>query len=167
VSDVHALYIVRHAIAEERGEAYPDDELRPLSAKGMAKFRKAAKGLAKFGVTVDHVLSSPLVRARQTADILVEEIGGRPEIVETRALTPEASYEKLREALESCARGGIRGDVGCDDLDRDISLQAMIPRAIDFSHPAGADARDEVVRTESAARGRWHVCEECSSLRSR
>lgn len=104
MSDVYTLYLVRHAIAEERGPAYPDDELRPLSAKGMAKFRKAAKGLAELGVSVDRVLSSPLVRARQTADILAAELGGRPQIAESRALAPEATFEQLRAELESCTR---------------------------------------------------------------
>ena len=100
MSNGYRLYIVRHAIAEERGEAYPDDALRPLSAKGIAKFRKVARGLDLLEVSIDRILSSPLVRARQTADILAEELGGHPEIFETSALRPEGSYEDVTRELE-------------------------------------------------------------------
>jgi phosphohistidine phosphatase SixA len=61
------LYIVRHAIAESRGEAYPDDDLRPLSERGTRRFRKVVRGLARIGVSLDCILSSPLTRARETA----------------------------------------------------------------------------------------------------
>ena len=39
------MYLIRHAIAEERGDKWPDDGLRPLSAEGASLMRKAAKGL--------------------------------------------------------------------------------------------------------------------------
>ena len=39
------LYLVRHAIAEERGDAWPDDSKRPLTEEGMSRFRKSARGL--------------------------------------------------------------------------------------------------------------------------
>ncbi len=44
-----ALYLVRHAIAAERGETYPDDGKRPLTDRGMKRFRKIASGLAGIG----------------------------------------------------------------------------------------------------------------------
>jgi phosphohistidine phosphatase len=65
------VYLVRHAIAEERGPAWPDDRERPLTARGIARMRKIARRLAERGVHVDRVWSSPLQRARQTADLLV------------------------------------------------------------------------------------------------
>jgi phosphohistidine phosphatase len=102
MSDGYRLYIVRHAIAEERGDAYPDDSLRPLSAKGIARFQKVARGLRALDVSIDRVLSSPLVRARQTANILAEEVDGRPDVVEVRGLVPDASYEDLCAELEAC-----------------------------------------------------------------
>jgi phosphohistidine phosphatase len=59
------LYLIRHAIAEERGDKWPDDAKRPLTLEGTARMRKAAKGLVRLGVKFDVVLTSPLVRARQ------------------------------------------------------------------------------------------------------
>jgi phosphohistidine phosphatase len=64
------VYLVRHAIAEPRGPVWPDDRERPLTARGTARMREIAQRLADRGVQVDRVWSSPLVRARQTADVL-------------------------------------------------------------------------------------------------
>ena len=66
------LYLVRHAIAAERGDKWPDDTKRPLTHKGAARMRQAVEGLRALGVEIDLVLTSPLVRAEQTADILVQ-----------------------------------------------------------------------------------------------
>jgi phosphohistidine phosphatase len=76
---VTAIYIVRHAIAEERdAERWPDDSERPLSADGEKRFRRAARGLRVLVPEVDVVLSSPYVRAWRTAEILHEEAGWPP-----------------------------------------------------------------------------------------
>jgi phosphohistidine phosphatase len=67
------LYILRHAIAEERDEnTYPDDSLRPLSAKGKKKMARIAEHLKDMGVQIDLILSSPYVRAHDTARIVLE-----------------------------------------------------------------------------------------------
>ncbi len=65
------LYLIRHGIAAER-ELYPSDEERPLTKEGDRKTRKVAQKLLDLGLKFDIVLSSPLVRARQTAEILIE-----------------------------------------------------------------------------------------------
>jgi len=71
---VTVLYVVRHAIAEQRDQQrWPDDALRPLTSKGEASFRRAARGLAHIVPTVDVVLSSGYLRAWKTAEILHEE----------------------------------------------------------------------------------------------
>jgi len=73
------LYIVRHAIAVERGDpAYPWDDDRPLTPEGIHKFRLAARGLEKLEVRPERILSSPLIRARQTAEILRDAV--RPDL---------------------------------------------------------------------------------------
>jgi phosphohistidine phosphatase len=65
------LYIVRHAIAHERDRArWPDDSLRPLTAEGERRFRKAARGLAVILPRSAKMLTSPYVRARKTAEVL-------------------------------------------------------------------------------------------------
>jgi phosphohistidine phosphatase len=84
------LLIVRHAIAFERDrERWRDDGARPLSPAGMRRARKAAAGLKEFSKPPDRVLTSPLVRARQTAQILTD-VAGWPKAVETPELSPGA-----------------------------------------------------------------------------
>jgi phosphohistidine phosphatase len=104
MADTCSIYLVRHAIAAERGAAYPDDALRPLTPAGTERFRKVAKGLAWLDVRVDRILTSPLVRARQTADILSQELPGKPQIVETEALVPGATFDELRTHMAEFSR---------------------------------------------------------------
>jgi phosphohistidine phosphatase len=67
------LYIIRHAIAVDEGSPeYEDDSLRPLSDKGKKKMRQIANGLHELGVDFDLILSSPYIRAKETAEILAD-----------------------------------------------------------------------------------------------
>src|ERR1044072_5656017 len=100
----YELYLIRHAIAAERGDAWPDDSKRPLTESGIARMRKAARGLARLDVTIDLILSSPLVRARQTADIVAAALDPRPSIVNIESLAPGATYTALVADLEKHAR---------------------------------------------------------------
>jgi phosphohistidine phosphatase len=70
------LYLIRHAIAEDRDAAlWPEDGKRPLTQRGVRRFRRAAKGLATLVPQVDVLLSSPYVRAWDTAIMLRDEAG--------------------------------------------------------------------------------------------
>ena len=71
------LYIVRHAIAAERGDEWPDDDKRPLTEKGVVRFKDGLAGLNWLDVGLDEIFSSPLVRAKQTADLLAAGISGK------------------------------------------------------------------------------------------
>lgn len=63
------VYFIRHGIAAERG-AYANDADRPLVAKGLRKTQQVAERIKACGVAFDLILTSPLVRAKQTADLL-------------------------------------------------------------------------------------------------
>ncbi|MBD2022339.1 phosphohistidine phosphatase SixA [Leptolyngbya sp. FACHB-36] len=65
------LYLVRHGLAGEHG-TYPNDDERPLTDEGKKKTRQVAKRLRELDVRFDWMLTSPLVRARQTAEILMD-----------------------------------------------------------------------------------------------
>ncbi|HEU4625802.1 MAG TPA: histidine phosphatase family protein [Steroidobacteraceae bacterium] len=93
------VILVRHAIAFDRDRArWPDDRDRPLSPKGKRKFRKAMPGLARWLPKIDTLLTSPLVRTRQTADILTDEAGW-PEGIDTPELAPSGSPEAVLTLL--------------------------------------------------------------------
>ena len=90
------LLIVRHAIAVERGdEAFDRDEDRPLTPEGIHKFRLAARGLKEYAPKPDCVISSPLVRARQTAEILRDALAPHAKIELCDHLAPGGDYGDL------------------------------------------------------------------------
>jgi phosphohistidine phosphatase len=85
-----ALLIVRHAIAYERDRhRWRDDGARPLSPAGRRRARQAAAGLKEFSEPPDRLLTSPLIRARQTAQILTD-VAGWPLAEEAPELSPGA-----------------------------------------------------------------------------
>lgn len=71
------LLLVRHAIALDRATPGVSDHLRPLTEDGIARFRKCARSLADL-VTADLVLTSPILRAKQTAEILARQWASVP-----------------------------------------------------------------------------------------
>ena len=73
------LYITRHGIAVDRTDPNsPPDPERPLTARGVKKTRLAALGLSKFDIKPDLFITSPLIRAVQTAEIFAEALGFAP-----------------------------------------------------------------------------------------
>ena len=69
------IFILRHGIAVERGtEGFEKDSERPLTAKGKRQLRKSAAAMKRMKLRFDMILSSPYERARQTAEIVAEEL---------------------------------------------------------------------------------------------
>jgi len=82
------LYLVRHAIAAERGSEWKDDTKRPLTERGVSRFKDEVKGLRRLDVALDEIFTSPLVRARQTAELLAAGLDGKPPVKVLDALAP-------------------------------------------------------------------------------
>lgn len=90
------LYIVRHAIAAERGTpGYEDDSQRPLTDAGGKKMKKIAKGLHRLGIGLDVILTSPYVRARDTAKILADRFEMMDKVYFSDNLIPPGNFESL------------------------------------------------------------------------
>ncbi|HEY7396317.1 MAG TPA: phosphohistidine phosphatase SixA [Gemmatimonadaceae bacterium] len=88
------LLVIRHAAAEDKdewSESGKSDDERPLTADGAKDMAKAAKGLRAIIPEVDLIATSPLVRARQTAQIVASALG-LDHVDVTDVLTPEASF---------------------------------------------------------------------------
>lgn len=98
------LYLVRHAEAA----AGTPDELRPLTLAGRTQARELGKRLRRKGVSPDTVLTSPLLRARETAALLGRALGAVP--VPDERLAPGATASSLVAALEG--RGEVVVAVG-------------------------------------------------------
>ena len=96
------IYLIRHGIAAERG-TYTNDDERPLVAKGISKTQKVAEKLQSIGVEFDLILSSPLVRASQTAEILLQ--AGLSSTLEIfTALEPGGNIQDWLQWLEDTKR---------------------------------------------------------------
>ena len=90
------LYVVRHAVAEDEGPGGLD-EARRLTPKGRRRFARMVRRLAARGMQVDLVATSPLVRCRETAEILAAELAGGPRVELVEALAPGSDWQTLVE----------------------------------------------------------------------
>ncbi len=106
------LYLIRHGVAEERGDAWPDDSKRPLTEAGTTRMRRSMRGLVRAGIAFDVVLTSPLVRARQTADAVAAAFDPRPPIFVVESLAPGGAYGAMLADVEKHARRGRVALVG-------------------------------------------------------
>jgi len=93
------LLILRHAIAYPRDAGrWPDDDERPLTAQGIRRARRAATGLKRILQRPQLVLTSPLVRARDTA-MIFRQAAGWPRAVQCAVLTPSSQPAQTLEML--------------------------------------------------------------------
>jgi phosphohistidine phosphatase len=114
------LYIIRHAIAQPLGQKNDFlDEKRALTSEGRERMREAAKGLRKLGVEFDLILTSPLVRAVETTEIIAHALGlSKKDVEQIEALAPGAPPGELfaeikkRTGAESIALVGHLPDLG-------------------------------------------------------
>src|SRR5881392_1143728 len=89
------LYLIRHGVAAERGENYPDDTKRPLTSQGIQRLKREGKALVALDVTFDVILTSPLVRTRQTAETLAASFREAPPIVHATSLAPGGTHNAI------------------------------------------------------------------------
>jgi len=127
------VFLVRHAHAEQ-GEP---DELRVLSDRGRGEARTLATQLAGHGAPPAVVLTSPLLRARQTAEQIAQETGAAIRIDER--LAPGATAELLRQAVD-----GEEGPVAVVGHQPDFSEIAFELTGRDPGFPTGGVAEIEL-----------------------
>lgn len=109
------LFIIRHAVAEEREEfakKNTDDSLRPLTGKGKKKLQKMILSLEKEFEKLDLVVTSPYLRAKQSAQV-VSDIMDNAKVVECAELVPHAPPQSLVKWIKthcgSCKRIAVVG----------------------------------------------------------
>lgn len=81
------LYFLRHGLAD-RSEWSGDDFLRPLTARGKQQMLRTAETIASLDLGLDLILSSPLTRAYQTAEIVAEVLGIHDRLASDERLAP-------------------------------------------------------------------------------
>ncbi len=98
------LYLVRHAIAAERGDDWPDDTKRPLTDAGISRFKESVEGLAWLDVEIDEIFTSPLVRTKQTATLLAHGLGNKTSVKTLDALAPGHTPRQVMNDLSRAAK---------------------------------------------------------------
>ncbi len=96
------LFLIRHAIAEERRTGLPDAD-RPLTDTGRRRFKQMVEGLDRGAIRFDRVYTSPWTRAVQTAELLAPVTDGELIATEGLAQAPDpAFFESLRGETIAC-----------------------------------------------------------------
>jgi phosphohistidine phosphatase len=106
------LYIVRHGIAVPHGTPGVAEDERPLIKDGIRKMKAAAAGLRTIKCIPELILSSPLPRARQTADIVLHALGKDIPLEETASLAPSGSRPDFYAELQKRRKAGTVMIVG-------------------------------------------------------
>jgi len=88
------VYLLRHGIAEDKGRGGKDSE-RELTAEGCTELKRILKVAAKAGVKPALILTSPYVRARDTAKLAKKYLGTEEDLLETETLVPEAQPQMV------------------------------------------------------------------------
>jgi len=95
------LFLLRHGIAVEPGtRGFEDDFARPLTDKGRRQLRKNIAAIEELASKFDLILSSPLVRAKQTAEIVAKQMKLKKRLRFTSALAPGGAAAILVRQLE-------------------------------------------------------------------
>jgi phosphohistidine phosphatase len=114
------LFLLRHGIAVERGDLdYQNDAERPLTAEGRRELRQVGVAMRKMKLGIEVILSSPLVRARQTAEIVAAELKLKKKLAFSDALKHGSSVKTLvtevnglKPAAETILLVGHEPDMG-------------------------------------------------------
>lgn len=98
------LYFLRHGLAGERSEWKGGDSERPLTEAGMQRMERESVTIAKLNLNITWILSSPLVRSYQTAEIVAKRIKMLDRLVKDERLRPGFDVNHLKEILKEYSR---------------------------------------------------------------
>ena len=106
------LYLVRHAIAAERGPDYPRDDERPLTPVGRKRMKGVVAGWERLKPELDLILTSPLVRAQSTAEIVRRGLNEEIPLERSQSLAPGHEPADVAKALGRHKKAGAIALVG-------------------------------------------------------
>jgi len=131
------LFIVRHAAAIERSAEVPEEQ-RYLTTKGRDFMRKTARTMLKKGLEPDLILTSPLIRAVQSADILAEAFSNVVPVIVTEELSPGFDLDALQRLLAEYHQAAELVIVGHEpDLSAVVSSLLAMKGGFDFKKGSG------------------------------
>ena len=152
------LYLIRHGVAAERGKEWPDDAKRPLTPEGIMRLRKEASGLNALDVGFDQIVTSPLVRTRQTADVFSESLKSKPPIATADALAPAGSPAAVIAELIKHVRKGRVALVGHEPNLGELAAQLIGAKApLEFKKGGVCRIDFDVLPPKGVGALRWFV----------
>ena len=148
------LYLIRHGIAVDRTDPKsPADPERPLTARGVQKTRSAALGLRALGAKPDVVITSPYLRAAQTAEIFAEALSFPTDKIRvSQSLKPAANAADIVEEISQLKVKEVACFGHAPHLDLVVAQLAGARSAFTELKKAGAACFDQV-----SAHGRWEL----------
>src|SRR5437016_8648453 len=122
------LYFLRHGEADWPNWNKPDDE-RPLTKRGKKEMREVAKFLGRLNVEHDLIVTRPLPRALQTAEIATEYL--KAKLRKDELLAPGFGMSELRTVLKRHRAKVLM--LGCHELDFTTAISGLTGRSLKFS----------------------------------
>jgi phosphohistidine phosphatase len=151
------IYFLRHASAGEPKLMPSKDDERHLDKLGVEQSHNVGQALAAMDVRVDAILTSPLPRAAETAEIVAEEIGHKQKLIVEAGLRPGGSYEQFLDVVSRHS-----GDEAIMAVGHNPSLTEFLNKLL-----MGEDASDvielkkaaiaKVEKSGSTATLKWHM----------
>jgi phosphohistidine phosphatase len=152
------VYLMRHGAALDVGqEGIRRDVDRRLSKEGVARTREVAEGLAGLEISLDAIGTSPLVRARQTAEIVAGTVSPKCEITECDFLQPGGSSQDLIAWLRSQSAESVLVVGHLPDMSEIASelLTGHPNAAIEFKKAAVCCMAFDAIPARGAGRLEW------------
>ncbi|MGE5247518.1 MAG: phosphohistidine phosphatase SixA [Verrucomicrobiota bacterium] len=132
------VFLIRHAEAVDRTGSMPD-AARHLTTRGRLSSREVARRLRDEGLRPSRILTSPLLRAVQTADILAEHLGFGGEVIPAPQLGPGFDLDGMNEILDAFPEETDLALIGHEpDLGR--LLCQLLSLSVRYGMPKGAVA---------------------------
>ena len=152
------LYLFRHGIAEDGGPGLPDPK-RALTDEGKRKAAEVVKAARRAGVEPSLIVSSPYVRAVETAQIAVEGFGYRGDLVRMETLVPFGSPEKVWAELRDYREEKAILLAGHEPLLSSLASYLLASPALQIEMKKAAMARIDVDSLRAAPHGilRWMI----------
>jgi len=149
------LIVVRHAAAVMRSSDIPD-ETRYLTAEGRVSFRKTARTMLKNGVEPGLILTSPLLRAVQTADVLAETLDYSGPFVVRNELRPGFDVQALGKLLDEYRSVDELVLVGHEpDLSTLVAFLTSRPGGFNFKKGAAVSLKIDPAKLPASTAFKW------------
>ena len=152
------VFLLRHGIAEDAKPGM-DDAARALTAEGRSKLRALLTQVANAKATPSLILSSPLKRAIQTAEIAAKSLGYKEKIIQTQLLEPSGSPQAVWDEIRSHRSFPSLLLVGHNPLFSQLSAFLLASPTLEVDFKKGALLRVEIEGFSARPRGvlRWYL----------